>query len=110
MVAPVRCAPVSVLYFSSQFDEIFINWIITIFDAFHRKSIISQLSNYDRIQIININSLDRRQGEVQAAASQDVQTGIVFSSDMSDDTECHQIWERALYPHHCLHTVSLSQA
>ena len=33
-----------------------------------------------------------REGGVRAAASQDVEAGIVFSSDMSDDTECHQIW------------------
>ena len=99
----------SVLYFTSQFDEIFINWIITIFDAFHRKSIISQVDNYDRIQIININSFEgrRREGGVQAGASRDDEVGIVFGSDMSDDTECHQIWETALYPRHCLHTVSL---
>ena len=84
----------SVLYFTSQFDEIFINWIITIFDAFHRKSIISQVDNYDRIQIININSFEgrRREGGVQAGASRDDEVGIVFGSDMSDDTECHQIW------------------
>ena len=80
----------SVLKFTSQFDEIFINWIITIFDAFHRKLIISQLGNYDRIQIININTGAER----SSGSSQDVDwlAGIVFSSDMSDDTECHQIW------------------
>ena len=98
----------SVLKFTSQFDEIFINWIITIFDAFHRKLIISQLGNYDRIQIININTGAER----SSGSSQDVDwlAGIVFSSDMSDDTECHQIWAElgTLHCNHCLPSLSLS--
>ena len=62
----------SVLKFTSQFEEIFINLIIIIFDAFHRKLIISQANNYDRIQTININTSDRQTGREESGQQQPV--------------------------------------
>ena len=105
----------SVLKFSSQFDEIFINWIITIFDAFHRKLIISQVSNYDRIQIININTWELGQAEREESRQKPVRMlrqelcSVAICQTTPSVTKYGLNWRHCIVTSsHCLLSLSLS--
>ena len=105
----------SVLKFRSQFDEIFINWIITIFDAFHRKLIISQVSNYDRIQIININTWELGQAEREESRQKPVRMlrqglcSVAICQTTPSVTKYGLNWRHCIVTSsHCLLSLSLS--